>query len=61
MRLNPERSDKNSKTGRTKLNVYSGERHFTTTSEIVEKPGGLVVPHLWGIDYGCQSPASGNA
>jgi hypothetical protein len=44
MRLNPERSDKDSKTVRTKLNVYSGEHHFTTTSKIVEKPGAWYCP-----------------
>jgi hypothetical protein len=42
--LNPERTDKSSKTGRTKLNVYSGEHHFTTTSEIVENPGPWYCP-----------------
>jgi hypothetical protein len=44
VQLDPERVGKDSKTGREKLQVFSGESNFETTSEVFEKPGPWYCP-----------------
>jgi hypothetical protein len=44
VQLDPERVGKDSKSGRDKVRVFSGESKFETTSEIFEKPGPWYFP-----------------